>query len=188
MNIELCWRALRWSALEHLHFSDSGREIRADGLITGSFDGAPLRLEYRVVCDPTWRTTAFRVADLTNDQQIDLEHPPGEGWRDATGASRPELAAAIDVDLAATPFTNTLPIRRLGLSPGQTVELTVVYIAVTPELSFRTSRQRYTRLPGDARSDRYVYESLESEFKRELVVDSHGFVIDYPCVWSRAER
>ena len=36
--------------------------------------------------------------------------------------------AQIDVDISATPFTNTLPIRRLGLQPGEFAELDVAFV------------------------------------------------------------
>lgn len=187
MEFELYWHAVRWLALEHLHLSDDDTEIRADSLIVGSFDGTPLRLRYEVRCDRDWRTTAIRVEDLNGDDRVALTRQADAGWCDSSGADRPEFAAAIDVDIAATPFTNTLPIRRLGLEPGQTEELTVVYVAVTPSLSFRSARQRYTRLPDDGGIDRYLYESLESDFKRELLVDADGLVIDYPGIWKRDE-
>jgi len=182
----LYWKAVGWLALEHLHVRDDANGVHADGLIVGTFDGAPLRVHYQLECDRGWRTSAIRVNDLNTDERIELQHPASEGWRESNGAERADLADAIDVDIAATPFTNTLPIRRLRLDPGRAQEVTVVYIAVTPSLSFRPVRQRYTRLASAADSDRYLYESLESEFKRELVVDPNGFVIDYPDVWHHA--
>jgi uncharacterized protein len=185
METDLYWRAVRWLALEHLHLRDDESGVEADALIVGSFEGAPLRLQYEVRCDRGWCTNAVAVTDLNRDEQIVLIRQADGDWRDASGADQPELAPAIDVDIAATPFTNTLPIRRLGLEPGQAEEITVVYIAVTPSLSFRPARQRYARLPSDGKGDHYLYQSLESEFERELRVDSNGLVIDYPGIWHR---
>jgi uncharacterized protein len=181
MECDLYWRALTWRALEHLHLREDGSGVHADSLIVGSLDDSPLRLRYDVECDRDWRTTAIRVSDLNGDEHVVLTHTDDTGWRDASGNDRPELADAIDVDIAATPFTNALPIRRLRLQTGQAQEITVVFIAVAPSLSFRPLRQRYTRLAGD----RYLYESLESDFKRELLVDPNGLVIDYPGFWRR---
>src|SRR5215203_6431025 len=67
----------------------------------------------------------------------------GEGhWKRRGGEPMPDLDGCIDVDISATPFTNTLPIRRLGFEPGQSEELTVAYIRV-PELLIGPERQRY---------------------------------------------
>jgi uncharacterized protein len=185
MEHHLYWHAVPWLALEHLHLREDSTGIQANSLIVGSFDGSPLRLRYEVQCDSDWRTAAICVSDLNSDEPLVLTHRANDGWRDSAGADRPELADAIDVDIAATPFTNTLPIRRLRLQPGQAAEITVVYIAVKPTLSFRPVRQRYTRLPNDDDADSYLYESLESDFKRELLVDPNDFVIDYPGIWQR---
>jgi hypothetical protein len=89
---------------------------------------------------------------------------------------------------AATPFTNTLPIRRLKLAVGEAADLTVVYVAVTPTLAVRPARQRYTHLRGNEDGDRYLYESLERDFKRELLVDRQGLVVDYPGIWERTDE
>jgi uncharacterized protein len=186
VEFDLYWQAVRWLALEHLHLQVDESAVVAESLIVGSFDGAPLRLRYRLVADADWNTTALSVSNLMMDERVDLQRSADMGWRDANGSERSELAAARDVDIAATPFTNTLPIRRLGLSPGESKEITVVYVGVAPGLSLRPVQQRYTRLQADAGGDRYLYESLESDFKRELIVDTHGLVVDYPGIWQRA--
>jgi hypothetical protein len=185
VEADFYWRAVRWLALEHLRLREDESGIQADALIVGSFDGTPLRLQYEVRCDHSWRTTAVAVTDLSRDEQIVLTRQVDACWRDASGADQLELATAIDVDIAATPFTNTLPIRRLSLGVGEAREITVAYVAVTPNLSFRPIRQRYTRLPADGKAGRYLYESLESDFNRELITDADGLVVDYPGIWQR---
>jgi hypothetical protein len=97
------------------------------------------------------------------------------GWRP------PDLAGAIDVDLTATPFTNTLPVRRLELRNGQAEVIAVVYVEI-PSLTVVARRQRYTCLePGR----RYRFESLESGFTREIEVDDDGLVRTYPGLFRR---
>jgi uncharacterized protein len=88
------------------------------------------------------------------------------------------------VDISATPFTNTLPIRRMELLPGQAYELTVAYIAV-PEMETKPVRQRYTCLEVRPYGKLYRYESLSSGYTTELWVDNDGLVIDYPGVFKR---
>ena len=75
-----------------------------------------------------------------------------------------------------------MPIRRLALSHGKSAEILVVYILL-PDLTTTTDRQRYTRL--DAEGRRYRYDSLDSDFTRDIDVDEHGLVVLYPGLFRR---
>jgi uncharacterized protein len=86
---------------------------------------------------------------------------------------------------SATPFTNTLPIGRLGLEQGESEELTVTYVRV-PELLVGPQRQRYGCLEAQADGGLYRLEVLPSGFTAELPVDAEGLVIDYPGLFRRA--
>lgn len=97
------------------------------------------------------------------------------------GVPLPELKGALDPDLTVTPFTNTLPIRRLRLKPGESAEIAAAFIEL-PELTIVKSPQRYTRLD---EGRRYLYESLKSGFRREIEVDQEGLVTTYPDFWQR---
>jgi len=87
----------------------------------------------------------------------------------------------IDIDLSATPFTNTLPIRRLKLKAGQSAEIVTVYILV-PALTITTDPQRYTCIEP---LKRYRYESRDSDFRRDIEVDGRGLVVTYPGLFRR---
>ena len=98
------------------------------------------------------------------------------------GDALPEFDGCIDIDLAGTPFTNTLPIRRLGLTPESgTVPLDMLYV---PFDSFRPLRdqQRYTCIE---EGRRYRYEAADRTFTAELPVDEDGLVTDYPTLFRR---
>lgn len=88
----------------------------------------------------------------------------------------------MDVDLAISPSTNTLPIRRLHLVPGEEREIDVVYVEF-PTLCVRRGRQRYTRLRDVGDQAQYRYTS--GSFTVDFVVDDTGLVLDYPGVWRR---
>ena len=86
------------------------------------------------------------------------------------------MIGAIDVDLPITPFTNTLPIRRLGLGEGQSADLAIVYVTV-PDLGVEVDRQRYTCVvPGRL----FHYKSLDSDFERDIEVDDDLTVVSSP--------
>ncbi len=92
--------------------------------------------------------------------------------------------AASTSTLTATAFTNTLPIRRLGLQPGDARVIDVAYIHV-PELTVEAVQQRYTCLEQRSDGARYRYEGLGTGYQTELKVDGAGFVLDYPDLFRR---
>jgi hypothetical protein len=91
------------------------------------------------------------------------------------------MDGAIDVDLPITPFTNTLPIRRLRLAAGTRAELTTIYVR-TPALSVEIDQQRYICVEP---LRRYRYEAVDGTFSADLEVDADGLVIDYPGLFRR---
>jgi uncharacterized protein len=95
------------------------------------------------------------------------------------------LDGCLDLDISRTPFTNTLPIRRVALAPGESTDLLVAYTSV-PDLSIRPVRQRYTCLSRTPSDGTYRYEGLESNFTADLLVDEKALVVDYPGIWKRA--
>ena len=48
-----------------------------------------------------------------------------------------------------------------------------------------TARQRYTKL--DPAGRRYRYESVDSDFTRDIEVDEHALVVTYPGLFRRLE-
>ena len=94
----------------------------------------------------------------------------------------PALDGCLDVDLSATPFTNTLPIRRLALAPGWATEITVVYVEV-PSLRVGVARQRYRCLTWGAGGRRAIaYETAAGDFTADITVDADGLVVEYPQI------
>ena len=183
------WAPLQAPGIEHLCLGDGDGGVEADGMIVGVEEGHAFRLSYEIRCDARWRVREVRAVLLDRGGGLHL-HADGEGrWTTGDGRPLPELDGCIDVDLSATPFTNTLPIRRLGLRPGGSAEIVVAWIAA-PDLSVEVARQRYTRL--DARPDGgcYRFEALPNDrlpdgFVAELAVNGDGLVVDYPGLFRR---
>lgn len=144
-------------------------------------DGAPCRLDYRVLCDASWRSVAARVVGWHGTREIDLAlSADGDGrWR-LNGVDVPEVAGCLDVDLSFTPATNLLPIRRLGLSSGAAADVRAAWLDF-PSLELAPLDQSYRRLGPNA----WRYESAGGSFVRELAVDDAGFVVTYPGLWER---
>jgi hypothetical protein len=174
------WRDWAGQGLEHLVLEDRADGIRAEGLVIGA-DNEVFAIRYRILCDAGWRTRRLEVSLAASDRAVDLSGDGAGRWTDRAGAPLPHLDGAIDVDITATPFTNTLPIRRLALRNGQAEVIAVAYVEV-PAFTVTRSRQRYTCLEAGRR---YRFESLDSGFTREIDVDDDGLVRTYPDLFRR---
>ena len=181
----IIWQPWDAIGLEHLHLVESDNGAIADSLLIQEIDRQVIRLRYEIRVDAAWRV---READIDlwapHYQQLKLRSNGSGKWTDATGESLDRLDGCVDIDLTATPFTNTLPIRRIRLEPGEAEEISLVYITV-PELSVTLERQRYTCLEKSGDGSLYRYEGLDTGFMRDLPVDLDGLVIDYPGLFRR---
>jgi uncharacterized protein len=183
---EVMWTPWEGPGLEHLRLVTSDDGVVANGLVIGLEAGRPFRIGYEVRCDERWRVREVWVATPDSERPVLELLADGEGhWKRGGGESVPELDGCIDVDISATPFTNTLPIRRLGLQPGKSTDVDVAYIRV-PELLVGPERQRYGCLEVQTDSGHYRFEALPSGFTASLPVDGDGLVIDYPGLFRRA--
>ncbi len=142
--------------------------------------GEPHEIRYTVLTDGGWRTLTVgaHVQGPGNDRRLAL-HCDGDGTWTVGDEPVIDLYGATDIDLAWTPATNTIPIRRLQLDAGAEVEVTVAYVAF-PEHAVMRRRQRYTFL-GEG-----IYRYQSDGFAVDLSVDEHGVVTDYPGGWRAA--
>lgn len=176
---EAAWRALRWPGFEHARV-DLGPPLVADVLLVGMEAGRSWRLRYRLSTDAAGATRELRVHDLDAGTARVLAAPRPGHW-ELDGAPAPDLDGCLDVDVAASALTNTLPVRRLRLREGQGMDLAVAYVDV-PGLAVSRAAQRYTRDPGPGA---YTYRNLDSGFHARLTLDGDDLVQDYEGVFTR---
>ena len=187
---EVMWEPREGPGLEHLRLTVQGDIVEADGVIIGVDDEQVFRVRYEIRCDADWRIREVRVTMLDTGAPVLHLRADAQGqWTTGDGHTIPTLGGCIDVDLSATAFTNTLPIRRLGLRPGESAELSVAYIDV-PTLGVTPVRQRYECLARSSEGGRYRYESLPyaalpDGFTDDLLVDADGLVVEYPKLFRR---
>jgi hypothetical protein len=182
MQKNYLWQALKWPGLEHLRLFTSSSTIQVNSLMIAKVAGKPLRLAYRITCDNRWTVQHARIELLGENRYLELSSDGRGLWFDAHGRNINELDGCIDLDLSVTPFTNTLPIRRLGLKVGEKRAIRAAYVKA-PELITRPAAQTYTCLAVDETGATYRYES--GAFKAEVRVDEVGFIVDYPGIWQR---
>ncbi|MET3794973.1 putative glycolipid-binding domain-containing protein [Aquamicrobium terrae] len=174
---------LRWApwsgqGLQHVVLTERDGWLTAEAVVIGS-DTADFAASFRLVADDGWRARRVEVA-VSGGLSLRLEGDGAGNWT-REGLALPQLAGAVDPDISITPLTNTFPVRRLGLAKGESAEIRTAYIDV-PSLDVFADPQRYTCL--DVRR-RYLYESLDSDFRAEIEFDKDGFVTNYPGLFRR---
>jgi hypothetical protein len=189
MQREVIWTPWSGPGLEHLRLNADDEAVTADGLIIGLDAGRAFRVRYTIRCDGGWRVRGLCVSVLDGGDEgpapLRLLADGAGHWTTVDGEPLPALDGCIDVDLSVTPFTNTLPIKRLGWQRGESAELLIAYIEL-PALRVTAERRRYTCLdePPPA-AGRFHIESLSSGFTADLPIDGDGLVWDYPGLFSR---
>ena len=177
-------RTYAWSRLDldqgmGLVRLESGDPMRVDGHEVAVHGGEAWAGIFYVELDREWRTRRARVTvvDASGERTLHLE-ADGEGNWLRQGKPTPELEGCLDVDIAATPFTNTFVIRRLGLSVGETAEIRAVWVGV-PHLEVEALAQTYVRLESRDGLDRYQYRDSGSTENWIIEVDEDGVAVLY---------
>jgi len=183
---DLLWAAWEGPGLEHLHLETDAAAVRADSVIIAVDDeGRPFRARFVLECDAAWTLRRARIERLGPAAGALELHADGRGrWTDAGSGATLPLPGCLDIDIYPSPFTNTLPIRRLAAVPGEPVALDVAFVAL-PDLAVHAARQEYTLLERRDGGARWRFRSLDSGFVAELPVDRDGLVLDYPGIARR---
>lgn len=184
MRRELVWSRWDGGGAEHLVLKVGECGATADGAVVGAAGGLPFRAFYSARCDADWRVREARVSDTATGGTGLKLLSDGEGHWTSNGEPAPELEGCVDVDISVTPFTNTLPIRRLGLVPGETSDISVAYIEPGKPRAWAEC-QRYGCLESSPSGALYRFESLDGCFTADLPVDPDGLVLDYPGLFRR---
>jgi len=165
------WRGLdewRAEAAEVEFLEEGGVSVRGVQL------AAAYRADYSLHTDAGWNTMRFDVRCVDADGAVShLELMPRDLGEDV-----------VDVDLAFSPLTNLMPVRRSGLAaePGA-VDIVTAWVSL-PGLEVNRSQQRYEHVR--PRTVRYVDRGVHEGFKAELDVDDDGLIVRYLGLAERA--
>lgn len=179
------WQSQEAPGMEHLYLQETDESIIAHGSVISVADGQPLHMHYRIQCSSSYRFQTLQL-ELTEPYQrlFHLSLTDDGHWHDNAGRYFAHLDGCVDIDLSASPFTNTLPIRRLDLHERVPTAIQVVYIDL-PELTLSVERQRYTLFQVGTYDSLYRFEHLANGFTADIRVDSDGLVRDYPKLFRR---
>jgi len=175
------WRDWAGESMEYAVIRAGERAIVVDSVLVSAGDSERFGVRYHLECDPGWILRKAAIAVVGADSRIELNSDGRGCWADGAGRRLSHLDGAIDIDLSVTPLTNTLAIRRMGLAVGRARDIRAAYVRF-PGLDATIDPQRYTCLEG---MRRYLYESLDSDFVREIEVDPDGLVVTYPGLFKR---
>lgn len=185
IKMDVMWKRFSETGLEHLFLLKDKACITANSVILTRQDDIPVRILYTIYCNLDWRVNKFHVQIFDGKyRDIALQSDGIGNWTTNAGKLVENLEDCIDIDISVTPFTNTIPIRRLSLKAGESREIKVVYIDIY-NFSLRPVNQRYTCLESNADGYKYRYENLNNGFMEEFFIDKDGFVIDYPNLFKR---
>ena len=139
-------------------------------------------VDYEIRGDGAWRTRAARVRGRSADGIRTVELiTDGEGRWAVDGAPAPHLDGCLDIDLESSAVTNTLPVHRLALRPGER--------GASPAAWVRAADLAIERLPQDYHfvGDRtFDYAAPSEDFTARLVYDDAGLVLEYPGIAVRS--
>jgi len=138
-------------------------------------------LDYVVRCDAEWHTLGADVAGTHGGRElrVSLERE-GSIWA-LNGQAQPQVRGAVDVDLAFTPATNLMPIRRLYAADK--LHSRAAWLTY-PACELKPLDQTYTSVT----SEIVTYAALQTGYVTQLCVDPSGFATLYPGVWEGEVR
>lgn len=192
---DVVWKLIEGAGLEHCRLEESKDGASLTGVVVTVAEGIPTTIDYSVRLDRHWHTREATV------QVVSPVHPGGRSlhllsngdglwWRVLDGPEGPvqqsiaSVHGCIDIDLAFTPATNTLPIRRFNLNVGTKTRVKAAWVQF-PSLDIAVLSQQYAHF----RRNTYRYESFNHGFHATVTCDDLGLVVGYQDLWERvAER
>lgn len=155
--------------------------IYVNSTVHGVFNKSEFEIKYSLILSSDWRTKEVKVeSSLFDKGTINLKSDLNGGWFNEANERIPELNGCIDVDISVTPFTNTLPIRRLSDDLQKEQKIEVLFI--DPLLGkYKKVSQQYLRLS----SGLYHYEGASGNYRTKIAVDENGLVVTYPDLFKR---
>ncbi|MGE0880220.1 MAG: putative glycolipid-binding domain-containing protein [Acidimicrobiia bacterium] len=174
-------QVIRWASwdgtrVETLTIGWENNGWTADGIVEAGEDS----IHYAIRTDAEWNTRQFLLFRDLEDPDLWLANDGRGTWGEVNGSVRSELRNCTDVDLVATPFSKSLPIKRLGLPVNESIEIWTVWVD-PGTLTVMPAHQRYSHLAERT----WRFEALLVEFSVEFEVDEYGFVVDFPGAFRR---
>jgi hypothetical protein len=178
----ILWRRLDTAGHDACRLLANDDGWRLQGTAVFRHGGAAACLAYEVACDGAWHTLEGVVRGWADADALDFRvtRLPGGIWT-LNDQIVPQLDGCVDLDLAFTPATNLIQLRRVALEVGEAADVPVAWLDVFGG-TLETLQQRYERRA----VDEYGYEAPRLSYAEVLRVAADGFVQHYPRLWEAA--
>ncbi len=185
----LTWVAPDAPRMESVRVQLSGNRIRANGrIVAGATAEHPaFGVYYDLHTDESGATKrlGLTVTLAERERQLVIARDEENMWlvTDARGQSRAGYDGALDIDMLFSPFFNTLPIRRARLQErAAAITLPTLYLNL-PDMTVVAATASY-RSAGTGSGITVITPGTDPG-GTTVIVDSDGFVIDYPGLATR---
>lgn len=172
------WRRLDGSGHDTCRLDQAPDGWELSGTAVFLQAGEPACLAYTVTVDDAWQAREGHVRGWAGRRHVDLHMARRGGTWWVNDAPLPALHDIVDLDLAFTPATNLLPVRRLAIPLGATVDVPAAWLD-TDTWTLRRLAQRYEHRAPHA----FWYTAPEVGSAGLIEVDDDGFVRRYPNLW-----
>jgi hypothetical protein len=162
----------RWRTWDHEHLETLTLRWENEGW-TATGDVGREAITYVVRLSPMWEVRQFLLFRDLDEPDLWLGTDGSGRWGEINGAHRPDLDGCIDIALGCTPFTASLPIRRMSLDVGDAAAIRTATVDVDT-LAVVPATQRYRRVA------QRRFEFLDDDGLVEFDVDEYGLVHDLP--------
>ncbi|MFC4557279.1 putative glycolipid-binding domain-containing protein [Virgibacillus kekensis] len=183
MDLKVVWNNEELYGCEYLKVGRTTEKLFAKGTViyVDEPKANAHNVNYNIELDEHWLT---RKLSIMVDHISSLElHSDGEGnWFNTDGYLIDRLKGALDIDISATPFSNSLPINRINWNINQVEHFHMVYISV-PSLETKKVPQSYQYIHKEGEFRYFNYQCYD--YETIICVDSDGLVVDYPNTFSR---
>lgn len=169
----------RWRTWDHQHLETVTLRWENEGW-TATGEVGREAVTYVLRLSATWHVRQFLLFRDLDEPDLWLGADGTGRWGEMNGAHRHDLAGCTDIDMSITPFTSTVPIRRLSLAVGDHAEVTSAMVDVET-LSVVPASQRLERLS----ARRFRRTLLDTGEVVDVDVDEYGLVHDHPAAFRR---
>ncbi len=175
-EIGIIWEGVSHPSLEYCCMTRIKTGWKFNGMVTARLGNRGFGLEYVVLVDSSFSTQSakFHLLEGCNMRNMGIDIVNGQWLVD--GIVHEDLAGCTDIDIQASPVTNTIPIKRTGLQDGHQTEIYAAWVKL-PTLEVEKVSQRYFRV----NASEYTYSS--GTFKARLLLNASGLVTDYEGIW-----
>jgi uncharacterized protein len=177
----ILWSGRQYFSLENCMITEKADRSEILSTIVGCYEDRMYKVEYFIKVNQNWETQVIEINSHVNNssQSIKLEKGQTEKWIRNKEIDE-QFTGCRDVDIPLSPFTNSLPIRRLKLKEKESREISVIYCDILAD-KIEPVRQKYTCIT----ASHFQYENVPNDFEATILVDGSGFVIDYPELFER---